>query len=57
MSPDASEDKDSAGMYKGLPTPSSRGFRIRNASLKMENVEVICEGEKILIEDGVEFVE
>ncbi|MDY5931941.1 MAG: glycoside hydrolase family 28 protein [Candidatus Ornithospirochaeta sp.] len=57
VSPDASEDKDSAGMYKGLPTPSSRGFRIRNASLKMENVEVICEGEKILIEDGVEFVE
>ena len=43
-------------MYRGLPDPPSRGLRIRNAEVHMEDVEVSCEGEKVIIEDGVKLI-
>ena len=49
---DASVDVDESDMYKGLPTPPSRGFRLRNIEIKLENVEIESEGEKIIQEDG-----
>ena len=39
-------------MYTGVPDPVSRGFRIMNAEVKLENVEVECEGEKIIMDRG-----
>ena len=53
VAPDADRPVDESDMYLGLPEPHSRGFRIRNAELTLDNVEVVCEGEKIIIEDGV----
>lgn len=47
---------DESDMYLGLPEPASRGFRIRYAEAKLENLEVECAGEKIVIEDGVKLV-
>lgn len=47
---------DESDMYLGLPDPPSRGFRIRNAEAKLENLEVLCDGEKIIIEDNVKLV-
>lgn len=53
---DANRRVDESDMYWGLPTPESRGFRIRNAKgLVTENFNVICDGDKIIIEDGVEI--
>ena len=43
-------------MYRGLPDPPSRGLRIRNAEIHMENVEVTCEGERIIKEDNVAII-
>ncbi len=39
-------------MYRGLPDPPSRGLRIRNAYVHMENVEVSCQGESVILEEG-----
>lgn len=53
---DADRRIDESDMYRGIPTPSSRGFRIRNAhNLKLDNLNVVCVGEKIIIEDNVDF--
>ena len=39
-------------MYTGVPDPVSRGFRIMNAEVRLENTEVECEGEKIIQDKG-----
>lgn len=53
---DASRRIDESDMYRGIPTPESRGFRIRNAqNLKLDNLNVVCSGEKIILEDNVEL--
>ena len=39
-------------MYTGVPDPVSRGFRIMNAEVRLENTEVECEGEKIIEDKG-----
>ena len=47
---------DESDMYWGLPTPSSRGFRIRYAEdVLLENLDVKAEGEKIILEDDVKL--
>lgn len=57
VSKDASRDISESDMYKGIPTPESRGFRIRYAnSVKLSGLDVECEGEKLIIEDGVELL-
>jgi len=51
---DANADVDTSDMYYGLPTPESRGLRIRNAeNVTLDDVNVDCEGKKILIEENV----
>ena len=56
VSPNADRCVSESDMYLGIPTPESRGFRIRYAKdLKLDNLVVKCDGEKILIEDGVEL--
>ena len=41
-------------MYKGIPTPESRGFRIRYANnVSLDGLSVECEGDGIIIEGGV----
>lgn len=42
-------------MYKGLPEPESRGFRVRNAVLHIEDTEIICDGPGLLLESGAEL--
>lgn len=44
--------EDSA-MYAGLTPPSSRGFWLRNVEVKLDNLNVDCIGEPIIIEEGV----
>ena len=47
-------DISESDMYRGIPTPESRGFRIRYANgVRLEGFDVDCEGEKIILEDGV----
>ena len=47
-------DISESDMYKGIPTPKSRGFRIRYANdVSLEGLSVECEGDGIIIEDGV----
>ena len=49
-------DVNTSDMYRGLPTPPSRGFRLRNIEVKLENVSIDCEGEKIIEEDGTVLI-
>ena len=49
-------DVNTSDMYRGLPTPPSRGFRFRNIEVKLENVSIDCEGEKIIEEDGTVLI-
>ncbi len=42
-----------AAMYEGIPDPPSRGFRLRNAEVTLENFTVIADGEKIIVEENV----
>lgn len=54
VSKSANRSIDESDMYLGLPTPTSRGFRIRYATdVSLDNLYVETNGEKILIEDGV----
>ena len=53
---DADVDVNTSGMYRGLPTPESRGLRLRYIeALKLENVKVCGTDKEILIEDSVTF--
>ena len=53
---DADVDVNTSGMYRGLPTPESRGLRLRYIeALKLENVKVSGTDKEILIEDSVTF--
>ena len=52
VAPDTTADVDTSDMYRGLPTPPSRGFRLRNIEVKLEDVEIDCEGERIIKEEG-----
>lgn len=56
VDPNADVDVNTSGMYRGLPTPESRGLRLRYIEgLKLENVNVIGTDKEILIEDSVTF--
>ena len=52
VSADTTASVDDSDMYRGLPTPPSRGFRLRNVEVRLENVSVECEGERIIEEEG-----
>lgn len=56
VSSDTTADVDTSDMYQGLPTPPSRGFRLRNIEVKLDNVTIECEGEKIIKEDGTVLI-
>ena len=43
---------DESDMYRGLPDPPSRGFRLRNAEAHLEDVSVVCEGAAVIQEEG-----
>ena len=43
VSADTTASVDDSDMYRGLPTPPSRGFRLRNVEVRLENVSVECE--------------
>ncbi len=47
---------DESDMYRGLPDPISRGFRIRNASVTIDNLKVDSDSPEIIIESGVELI-
>lgn len=49
-------DVDTSDMYQGLPTPPSRGFRLRNIEVTLENVTIECDGEKIIKEEGTALI-
>ena len=53
---DTTADVNTSDMYRGLPTPLSRGFRLRNIEVKLENVSIDCEGEKIIEEEGTVLI-
>ena len=54
---DASRLISESDMYKGIPTPDSRGFRIRYANnVKLDGLDVVCDGDKVIIEDGVDLL-
>ena len=42
-------------MYLGLPEPVSRGFRLRNIRIHIENLSIKCEGEGIIKEEGTQL--
>lgn len=44
---------DESDMYNGLPDPPSRGFRIRNAEVTIENLVIKSDSPELIIEDGV----
>ena len=43
-------------MYRGLPDPVSRGFRLRNIEVHIENTDIGCEGVKIIKEENAEIL-
>ena len=43
-------------MYRGLPNPVSRGFRLRNIEVHIENTNIGCEGVKIIKEENAEIL-
>ena len=49
---DTTASVDDSDMYRGLPTPPSRGFRLRNVEVRLDNVSVKCDGERIIREEG-----
>ena len=53
---DTTASVDDSDMYRGLPTPPSRGFRLRNVEVRLDSVEVECEGERIIKEEGTVLV-
>lgn len=56
VDPNANEDVNTSGMYRGLPTPESRGLRLRYIEdLKLDNIKVSGTDKEILIEDSVTF--
>ena len=55
VSPEADRPVDESDMYEGLPDVPSRGFRIRNASVTLDNLRVVSDQPEIIIEDGVEL--
>ena len=53
---DTTASVDDSDMYRGLPTPPSRGFRLRNVEVRLDSVEVECEWERIIKEEGTVLV-
>ena len=53
VSPDADRPVSESDMYNGLPDPPSRGFRIRNAEIRIDNLTVDSDEPKIIAENGV----
>ena len=50
---DTDVDVDESDMYRGLPTPEGRGFRIRYAeNIELENVIIDGVDKELLLEDG-----
>lgn len=43
-------------MYRGLPDPVSRGFRLRNIEVHIENTDIGCDGVKIIKEENAEIL-
>lgn len=59
VDPNTTVDVNECDQYLGLPTPASRGVRLRNVrGLKLENISVtgVEKGLEMLIESGVELV-
>ena len=53
VDPEATASPDESDMYRGLPTPEGKGFRIRYAEgIQLSNVKIEGVEKQILLEDG-----
>ena len=52
---DASVPVSETDMFQGLPVPSTRGFRIRYAKVRLENFHVVSDGEPVIVEEGADI--